>query len=268
MNLAPFIDGLDVLMAGAVTLALAMARLVGVIAVFPVFVRTEIGRLVRGVVAIVFAIPVMGRLWSETAIFDEAHAGILLALVLKEAALGILIGLAMGAPFWAIQAAGELIDQQRELGDSAQHDPAAQGQVSVTASLLMMCAIVIFVTSGGFRILLDLVYQSYSIWPVASFFPTLTADELLPVLRILDQLLLFGVVLAAPVLLLFLLCDITVGFLGRAAPNFGIESFAPLFKNVLYAFVCTVYMYLLLGYSRTHLSEVRSVLSMLEALMR
>ncbi len=268
MTLDGILEGLDLLSGAALALGLAMARMAGVIAVFPVFTRTEIGRQVRAILALVFSVPVAGQVWAEAEAFGAAPGVVAIALLLKEAALGILIGVAMGAPFWAIQAVGELIDQQRELGDSAQHDPAAQGQASVSAALLMMCAIVIFVTSGGLRLLLDLVYLSYAVWPVAAFFPVLSADELLPLLRILDGILGVALVTAAPVLLLFLLCDVTVGLIGRAAPNFGVESFAPLFKNVLYAIVITVYMYLLLGYARAHLAEVRSVLGLLDLLVR
>lgn len=268
MNLDAILDGLDVLLDATLALGLSMARMAGVISVFPVFTRTEIGRLVRAILAIVFSVPIAGQVWAGADALGAVPGVVAVALVLKEAALGILMGVAMGAPFWAIQAVGELIDQQRELGDSSQQDPAAQGQASVSAALLMMCAIVIFVTAGGIRILLDLVYQSYAVWPLGAFLPVLSADELLPVLRILDDILGVALVMAAPVLLLFLLCDVTVGLIGRATPEFGVESFGPLFKNILYAFVMTIYMYLLLGYARTHLAEVRSILGLLDVLVR
>lgn len=99
--------------------ALVVARPLGFIMVFPVFGWFGLVGMIRTVTAFVIGFPML-----QVAYLDLANTGAPLAaefivvLVAKEFIVGAVVGIVLGAPFWAAETAGTYVDVFR--GTSSQ----------------------------------------------------------------------------------------------------------------------------------------------------
>ena len=139
---------------------IALGRPLALISLNPLFTRAQVGGLLRGAVATALALPMVPRLAAELAPALQNPVGLLL-LSLKEAAIGAALGLLLGAPFWALDVAGDVLDAQRGATQGRLNDPAGFEDVSITGTLLMMTGIALFVLTGGLEMLADLLYGSW-----------------------------------------------------------------------------------------------------------
>ncbi|MCZ5545081.1 flagellar biosynthetic protein FliR, partial [Escherichia coli] len=68
--------------------------------------------------------------------------------------------------FWAIDAAGQIIDTLRGSTISAIFNPSISDSASITGGILYQFITVIFVIHGGIQSVLDKLYLSYEILPL------------------------------------------------------------------------------------------------------
>ncbi len=71
-------------------------------------------------------------------------------LIAKEVLLGLLIGFVAAIPFWAIEASGFLIDNQRGAAMGSLFNPSLGSQTSPTGLLLTQTLITLFFASSAF----------------------------------------------------------------------------------------------------------------------
>lgn len=251
-----------------VHLGLSSARMLGLIAILPVFKRTELGRAILGVIALAMSLPVLGGHRAEMEALPLDSLWFVGGLMVKEFGVGALIGIFFAIPIWAVQAGGEIIDTQRSIaGQGGAHDPSTGDQASVTSSLLGLAAITVFVTEGGLALTISTIWGSYAAWPLTDFLPTAPAAT--AVARIggtIGEVLLAGLLLAAPFVVIFLLSDVAGMAIGRLAGRIDVSGLLPLMKNVLFAAVALVYVQLLVQHMRGDLAEAWKVPRLLETL--
>ncbi len=237
----------DMLYAIILSLAIGSARLIGVMTIFPVFNRVQIGQILKGGIAVSLALPIYPAISMQLTAMDVGGVGYAL-LALKEVAVGAVFGLILGVPFWAIQAVGEIIDTQRDIAAEGSEDPSTKSQASTMAALLGFTAAVIFVSSGGLQQLSQVYYESFAFWPLARFMPDLSGMGVSSVVTILQEIMFFGLLTAAPVVALLLISDLSIMALSKVAPQIATHTLSPLLKNVLFAVFVVLYMQYLFTY--------------------
>src|SRR5690349_2731392 len=84
-----------------------------------------------------------------------------IGLLLREAGIGVLLGVLLGWPFWVLHAMGNLIDNQRGAMLSSTVDPANGVDTSELANFLQLFAAVVYLEGGGMRLMLETVGHSY-----------------------------------------------------------------------------------------------------------
>ncbi len=268
-RMADFERALRDVLVPMLALGLAAARPLGLAMTFPAFTRAELGGLLRGGWAIAMALPIMGASTQVMQQLRESHVVFLALLAAKEVLVGALIGFLMGLPFWAIQSVGELVDAQRGItSESAPTDPSTKSQASVTAGLLGLTALALFVAANGFQTLLSAIYSSYQLWPQTQFLPRLSIDGAMSVMRMVDDLLRYSFLVAAPIVGLLLLIDLSVMLVGRAAPHLNSNELAPTIKNIAFIVFFGVYLAYLAGYMRDELAAVYGLSRQLEEFLR
>ena len=256
-----------------VTLAAATARPLGILVVLPVFTRAEIGRVVRAAFSVALLLPVFANIHADrVAIFAVADPTLsdgirLVVLALKELAIGVVLGIVLGIPFWSIQAVGEIVDGQRGIAPGGIDDPSTKSQSSVAAGLLLLTAIVMFVSADGLLLVSRLLYESYAVWPMATFLPPLSLEGFTGFGTMLDRLFAFGLVVGGPFLILFFLTDLGTGLMSRAAPAISAFALAPIVKNIGFLVIAGVYVSLLVSYMREEVSLTRMALDMFRGLL-
>src|SRR5690606_5401593 len=88
------------------------------------------------------------------------------ALILKEVMVGFVLGFLVAIPFWALEAVGFLIDNQRGASISDTLNPLTGSDTSPLGLLFNQVFIIYFLLSGGMNLMLGILYDSFRFWSV------------------------------------------------------------------------------------------------------
>lgn len=167
--------------------------------------------------------------------------------LLKEAALGTAIGLMISVTFWALHAAGEVIEYQAGLAMSTVIDPLSGREDSLTGGLFLQLFNVLFLTSGGMLALIGMLFESYRIWPIERMLPLMGNIKLMELLlNALTGLIELVVKIAAPFVILMLVAELALGLLSRFAPQLNVFFLALPAKIIILTVLLLLFCYLLM----------------------
>ena len=102
--------------------AFALARMLAMMAVFPVFDRLGVTGFVRNSIAVVISIPLIPMIAAHLE-GEQLSLGLITALILKEVIVGLVVGLVLAVPLYAAEAAGDILDLQRGSSSATLSDP-------------------------------------------------------------------------------------------------------------------------------------------------
>lgn len=241
--------------------ALALARPLGFLIVFPLFNWIGLQGMVRNAVALAIGMPFIQTIYTGIAADGTAplDAQVILMLSAKEFAIGALLGIVMGIPFWAAEMAGTYVDVFRGTSAATVVSPSQMSQPLVTGALFSVTLVAIFIAAGGLRTAIGVLYQSYEIWPYFELYPSLT-ENLYPVLiDVLSQVAKVALTLGAPILIAMFLGDIALAYTSRFAPQINVFDTSMALKNLIYLFILPPYMLLLTRYYGDDLLNYQAV---------
>ncbi len=143
-------------------------------------------------------------------------------LAAREAAMGVLIGLAVQVVISAAQYGGRLAGAQIGFGFAASVDPNFGEQEVILDRLHDLLAIALFVTTGAHRVVLAGLGRSYTIVPVghAQFSGRIAAAFL----ALFGNSVVIAVQIAAPVVASVVLAELAMALLSRSVPQFNLFS--------------------------------------------
>lgn len=153
----------------------------------------------------------------------QMHGLFAVALLAKEAIIGLALGYAASLVFWAAESAGTYIDDLTGYNNVQIANPNGE-QVSLTSTLLSQFAIAAFWLLGGMTFLLGAVYDSYRWWPLDSLTPVPAAILESFAIQQADTLMQMTAKLAGPVMLALMLIDIGFGLAGKASQKLDLQS--------------------------------------------
>ncbi len=143
--------------------------------------------------------------------------------MIKEAAIGGILGFLTSIPFYAAQGAGSLIDHQSGSQSLQVTDPSTQVQSSPTGLLYNNVMLVTFFLLGGPFLLFDALITTYSVFPTDQFinpaYFSPTSPLFLHVLKMLNQMMIVVLQLSAPSIIAVLMSDLFLGIANRMAPQ-------------------------------------------------
>jgi type III secretion protein T len=242
--------------------ALAVARPTAMVSIMPAFTRVQLTGLLKGAIATALAIPMIPVLTTALPKEGWTTFGVFL-LVGKEALLGFPLGLVLGAPFWALDIAGDLLDAQRGATQGRLNDPAGFADVSITGTLLMMTGVALFVATGGLQTFADLLYRSWAIWKPLASFPHFDARTPDLALGFLDRITREGLMLALPPIVAMLLADAGLLIVARLASQLRIDDLALALRNIVFVLFLPTYALFLIVYIRQDLGTLPGLLDLL-----
>jgi flagellar biosynthesis protein FliR len=138
-------------------------------------------------------------------------------IVVSEAALGLLFGLAVQFAFEAAQLAGQILGVQMGFSLVSVFDPQTQADTPVVSVFHQIILLLIFLRLDVHHWMLRAVAASFTYVPAGTMAGGLLHKT--EILRVAGGMWLAGVQLAAPVLVATLLADVALGLLGKAAPQ-------------------------------------------------
>lgn len=163
------------------------------------------------------------------------HGAVLVSLFLKEVLYGVILGLAAGMVFYGIQAAGNFIDNQRQLANAQIFNPGIGAQSSLFGIFYYQLAIVIFLVVGGHHWLFHALGQSFQTMPILAL-PKIDAG-MTPILQTLVRMtadvLVIALQLAAPVVVAIFISDVILGLTNRVAPMVNVFELGFSIKGVV-----------------------------------
>jgi flagellar biosynthesis protein FliR len=141
------------------------------------------------------------------------------ALVIGEAMVGIVLGFFLNLVFAAFLAAGQFFSLQMGFGASQVYDPLAQVEIPVMGQFMNLIAMLVFVTTGGFR--------KIFLYGVDGSFRVLRAVDLVAGHDFVVRTLLSGLgrmfeqalIISFPIFGTLILVYVTMGLLAKAAPQ-------------------------------------------------
>jgi len=239
--------------------ALTLPRILAVFAIAPFFAGNLMSGLVRNGFVLLLAI-FMSPAASDLPVLT---LGGWVLVSVKEAFIGVLLGLGFGIFVWAVQSVGDLIDFQTGSGSAPFFDPVGGHDGGPTGQFLGWVVITLFMSAGGMLAMVRVIVDSFRLWPVASFYPHVGVVIEQFAVRQGDTLFLWTVKLAAPVIFVLLLVELGIGLVGRVAPQLNIFTFAQPVKSVLANLMLLLFMYFLYDSLREFLKPENGVLDFL-----
>ena len=239
--------------------ALTLPRLLAVFAVAPFFSGNLLNGLTRNGLVLMLAIymsPVASELPALT-------LGGWVLLSMKEALIGVLLGLGFGIFIWAVQSVGDLVDFQTGSASAPFFDPVGGHDGGPTGRFLGWVVITLFMSAGGMLAMVRVIVDSFRLWPVGTFYPN--TGEVLEqfVIRQGDTLFLWTVKLASPVIFVLLLVELGLGLVGRAAPQLNVFVFTQPIKSLLANLMLLLFLYFLYDSLQDFLKPENGVLDFL-----
>jgi type III secretory pathway component EscT len=175
--------------------------------------------VVRGAVTVVIAVA-LTPIALHHAPAPPPGAPALLAAALRELVVGLTFAIAVALPFFAVGWAGQLTDTWRGATLSEVIAPFSGEPVSALGNLYLMTAVVLFFAFGGHLVAIDAFAATLHTVPVGF---SIDADSLFGVAfgsaRLFAAALALSAAVAAPVAAVLVLTDLSLGLLGRAAPQ-------------------------------------------------
>jgi len=164
-----------------------------------------------------------------------------LRVVAGELVLGLLLGTGVMAVLSGLQMAGQLIDQQSGLGLGEILNPDLGGSVSLTGQTMFWLGTTVFLLMsplGGHLQFVRILSETFDTMPVGEAVLTSNVAELLN--QLVQQSLLLGLRIAAPVMVMMSLIDLAFGFLSHSVPQIDTQAVGLALRALMGTLILTV----------------------------
>ncbi|MCM3386766.1 flagellar biosynthetic protein FliR [Ureibacillus chungkukjangi] len=186
----------------------------------PFFSYSRIPPQVRIGLAVIFS-------WMIYYTFSDVQAipmdGDYILLVLKEAIIGVLIGLVAYIMMTAVQIAGGFIDFEMGFAMANVIDPQTGTQTPLMGQFFNFLILFVLISINGHHLILDGIYYSYQFLPMNQIFPDFTNDNIIEfVIRTVGSVFTVAFQMAAPVVATLFLVTMALGITAKTVPQLNI----------------------------------------------
>jgi flagellar biosynthetic protein FliR len=203
----------ELLQTWIINLLWPLTRVMGVIAVAPIFSRSSIPNKVKlgfGIMLTLIIVPTLPPL-PQFELFS--FQGLL--ILVQQLIIGLAIGFSMRLVFAAVDVAGQLIGMTMGLGFASFFDPS-QGQSTAVNRFLGLLAMLVFLSLDGHLMIVTAVANSFVTMPIA-----VAGAGINPMKIAMWGEVVFsaGLLLALPAVAALLITNMALGILTRTAPQ-------------------------------------------------
>jgi type III secretion protein T len=228
-------------------LGLTQPRILAMFIALPIFARQLLPGLLRFGLAVGLGLLAAPPLVAQLGALPEGIG--LAALILKETALGFVLGFLLAVPFWAFEAVGFFIDNQRGASIGATLNPLTGNDSSPMGMLFNQAFMVFIFVSGIFVLLLGVLYESFVLWPVLSWQPALQDGGITAWLAQLDGVVKVALLFSAPAIVAMFLSELGLALVSRFAPQLQVFFLAMPIKSAVALLVMVMYVSTLFDYA-------------------
>lgn len=243
-------------------LAYTQPRILAMFALLPIFNKQIVPGLLRFSISACIGALVAPMLIPAVSASDLSGIQILL-LIAKEAFIGLVLGYLIAIPFWGFEAVGFLIDNQRGASIAATLNPLTGNDSSPMGLLFNQAFIVFFFISGGFLLMLGLLYDSFRLWDIFVWYPQLRPETMPLMLEQLNRLVKIAVLLGSPAIVAMFLAEVGLALVSRFVPQLQVFFLAMPIKSALALLVLVLYMSSLFEYGGQYVLELKTIVPFL-----
>nr|WP_314483857.1 type III secretion system export apparatus subunit SctT [uncultured Pseudomonas sp.] len=246
---------------------LAMARILPCLILVPAFCFKYLkGPLRYGVTIAVALIPApgIGKILTQ----ENDQWFVIAGLLLKEAVLGVVLGLLLYAPFWLFATAGALLDSQRGALSGGQLNPTLGPDATLLGELFQEMLIMLVIMSGGLSLITQVIWDSYVIWPPTAWLPGMDIIGLNALLHEINRTLHHALLYAAPFIGLLLLIEAAFALIGLYAQQLNVSVLAMPAKSMAGLVFLLVYLPTLLAFGSAEIAHFLDLKFILAQLVR
>ncbi|KIL47732.1 flagellar biosynthetic protein FliR [Jeotgalibacillus campisalis] len=200
-------------------LLLLLARVSAFFVVMPLFSHRTIPPMHR----LGFALILSWMMYYTIDVEPFEINGDYILLIIKEAVVGLFIGLIAYIVLSAIQIAGGFIDFQMGFAMANVIDPQTGAQSPLMGQYLYTIALLLLLYLDGHHLILDGIFYSYQFVPIDQVsigFDNPAAPEF--VIKAFAAAFIIAFQIAAPVIATLFLVDVALGIVARTSPQFNI----------------------------------------------
>jgi flagellar biosynthesis protein FliR len=197
-----------------VALLWPLTRVLGVIAVAPIFSHNAIPNQVKLGLGIMLTLIIMPTLPPLPSFEIFSLQGLM--ILVQQLIIGLAIGFSMRLVFSAVDLAGQLIGMSMGLGFASFYDPQSQGQSTALNQFLVLLAMLIFLSLDGHLMIVTAVASSFTSMPIA-----VGGVGINPMKIAMwgEMIFSIGLMLALPAVAALLITNMALGILTRTAPQ-------------------------------------------------
>jgi type III secretory pathway component EscT len=263
------LPGVEVYKSLGFYILVSIARPFGFLPVFTVInfalpqariIKVAIAMGIAAPVAVVYEVPLFD-IYEDGKFFDRVF------LPFKELMLGLLIGLLASLPFYGFKFAGTFIDFYR--GETNNGLRIEGGDSTTTLGLLFYLALLFaFLSNDGLWRLIEVIYVSYTIWPIDLYLPLIDKSSIGIVIEHIIQVFFIMIQVGLPLVIMLFLCELFVVLANSFGQRFGFANSLFLTKNLCCLLILPVYFVYVTHVSDTYVQEVWMQLPVLEAIIK
>ena len=139
-------------------------------------------------------------------------------IIMREACVGLLIGLAASICNTLVLYAGRFVDMEIGLAMASQMDPTTKEQTTITGVYYQYMVMLILLVSGMHRYLVQALAESYVLIPVDKV--VLNTDLLLSsMIQFMTEYLNIGLKISLPIFCVSLIINVVLGILAKVSPQ-------------------------------------------------
>jgi type III secretion protein T len=257
----------DVIYSYLTALAIALPRTFTLFSVLPLMTRLGLPRVLQFVIITALCLPIVAPLSAQIRTSPPSTAFFVAAHCFKEALIGMVIGLAIGVPFWIMEVAGNFADFIRQAPDALVQDPQNTTQSTITGTLFSIFASLYFIAMGGLNIIIDIIYKSYELWPALSGWPAINKNAAGFVLEFLDRIFHAGLVVAGPLLIVTITAFLSIAIISRFTPQMNFFDLSLSSRNIAFLVAIQIYAVYLISYFASQSEHIKETLDIVKGIL-
>ena len=198
---------------------LIFARIAAILMLIPGFGETYVPPRVRLSLALLISLALWPVVRGSLPGLPDS-LGLMVGWIIREVAVGLMIGLLLRMFMTALSTAGEIISLQTTLSFSQTANPMQAQPGSTIAAFLALLGVTLLFATNTHHLFIAGIVGSYQLMAPAK--PLMLNDFAAVAVRTMGEAFLLGVQLSAPVLVFALIFNLASGLVARVMPQFQI----------------------------------------------
>ena len=216
---------------------LVLIRMSGLFILSPVFGRQNMPALFK--IGFAFFLTLIYVTATENLAVDYQDSMVLYVVyVIKELAIGIIMGYVTYIIMSGIYLAGQIIDNQIGFGYANVLDPITNIQVPLTSNFYYTYIILIFLLINGHHMIIRALFYSYKVIPLGQL--TFSADVIQELGSLMAEMFAIALRISAPIIAAVFIADVVLGVLSKTIPEMNVFVLGMPIKVMLGLIIITI----------------------------